>query len=157
MQAFDNSFNNTRVDRNVSILYLILLMFLIYFLIILRLKRTATLLVIIMILWWLIQIKSAKISDLIFFSFLLMLVIFLLKDAKNLTEFVLLMGIITCFLDRPLIVILIHSFSFFDLLEVLWIFKIFLEESWENKSLILIISLMLAEDTWAYKHLLLLL
>jgi len=132
-------------------------MFLIYFLIILRLKRAATLLVVIMIPWWLIQIKSAKISDLIFFSFLLILVIFSLEDTKNLTEFVLLMEIITYFLDRPLIVILIHSFSFFGLLEVLWIFWIFSEESWKNKSLILIISLMLAKDAWAYKHLLLLL
>ena len=103
------------------------------------------------------QTKSAKTSNLIFFNSLLMLAICSPEDDINLEILSLPMGIITCLLDGSLVVMLIWSFFFLGSLIVLWISLIFFEESLENKSLILKISLILVDNVCAYNCLFLLL
>ena len=134
-----------------------LLTFLIYLSMVLRSDIDATLLVVIISPQWSMRTKSAKVSDLMFFSALLMLAMLSSEDSMNFEEFSLLIGMITCLLDGPLVVILMRGFSFLGSSIDLWISSIFLEESSGKDSLILRISLTLVEDTCVYDLLLLLL
>ena len=68
---------------------------------------------------FLMQIKSAIMSDLMFFNTLLMLVTYVLESFMNLLALSRFIGAITCLLDGPLVVI--FSFSL-DLLSPLMIF-----------------------------------
>ena len=54
--------------------------------------------------------------DLIVLSILLMLTIYVLKEEINLSLFLLFIGMMTCFLERPLVVILIFDLSLSELL-----------------------------------------
>ena len=62
------------------------------------------------------------------------------------------MRMITCFLDRPLVVILIWGFGLLSLLMIFWIFLILLAWSLGNFSLIFKVSLIMfpANKAWAY-------
>ena len=102
-------------------------------------------------------IKSARISDLMSFGTLLILTICLLEDNINLEILSLPIGIITCLLDSPLVVMLRWGFSFLDLLIVLWIALIFFKKSLENMFLILRTFLILADNAYVYNFLFLLL
>ena len=63
--------------------------------------------------------KSAITSDLILLSILLRLVIYKLELSINLFLFLMLIGIITCFLDGPLVIIFNLGFGFPDPLTIL--------------------------------------
>ena len=64
-------------------------------------------------------------SNLIFFNTLLRLVICMLEDSMNLALFLLLMEIITCFLEELFVVMFNLGLGFLILLIILWILSIF--------------------------------
>ena len=96
--------------------------------------------------------KSTKISDFAFFKDLLMLVMWVAEFLMNLALLSLLIGIITCFLEGPFVIIWMQCFSFIVPLTILLIWSIFFTSIEENASLILIILevLMFYLKTWAY-------
>ena len=63
-------------------------------------------------------------SNLIFFNALLRLVIYTLEDSMNLALFLLLMEIITCFLEELFVVMFNLGLGFPTLLTILWILSI---------------------------------
>ena len=89
-------------------------------------------------------------SDLIFLSALFKLVIYILDEAMNFDFFLSLMRIIICFLERPLVVILILGFIFPKLLIKLWIFLIFVFSRLGKLSLSFKIPQTFKANTWAY-------
>ena len=96
--------------------------------------------------------------DLIFFKALLILVTWELESFIKLLEFSKFIGTITCFLNRPFIVMFNFSFNLFSSLITFWIFLIFLFWRLENTSLILRVSLAgleLEDNTWVYDFFLL--
>ena len=88
----------------------ILLMFFMYFSMIDKLDMLAGLFVVIMTPSFVRQMKSAMMTDLAFFRHLLMLAILELAELMINSVFDLAMGIIICFLDGPLVVMLILGF-----------------------------------------------
>ena len=127
-------------------------MFLIYFSIVLKFESKATLLVIMVSSYWSTLIKSAMISDLMFFSTLLILVIYLPDKIMNFDALVKLIETSTCFLKCLLEIMLSFGLSFLGLLIVLCTSLIFFDKRPKNFSLILRISLMLNKETCTYNH-----
>ena len=130
------------------------LVFFTYLLIYQQSRDAVTLLVIIVIPAWSIHTKLAMISNLMFSNPLLRLAICLLKDSINLALFLLLIGMITCFLDSLFVVIFTLGFGFPTLLIILWILLILLTYNLENISKIFGISLVISTKAWAYSLLL---
>ena len=117
------------------------------FLIFCKSKEDAILFIVITMLYWSIHAKSAMISDLMFFSILFKFAICMLDEAMNMDLLSLLMGTITCFLERPFIVMLILGFNLPESLIILWMFSIFLVSRLGKFSLIFKILLTLGIDT----------
>ena len=90
----------------------ILLMFFMYFSMIDKLDMLAGLFVVIMTPSFVRQMKSAMMTDLAFFRHLLMLAMLELAELMINSVFDLAMGIIICFLDGPLVVMLILGFFY---------------------------------------------
>ena len=88
----------------------ILLMFFTYFLMIDKSDMLAGLFVVMMTPSFVRQMKSAMMTDLVFFRYLLMLVMLELADLLTNLAFDLAMKIIICFLNGPLVVMLILGF-----------------------------------------------
>ena len=76
--------------------------------------------------------ESATISGLIFLKALFKLAICKLEDVMNFEILSLLMGVIICLLEKPLVVILILGFTFPESLIILCISSIFLKINWGN-------------------------
>ena len=88
------------------------------------------------------QIKSAIVLDLIILSTQLMLTMYLLELLTNYFAILLFIGMMTCFLDGLLVVMLIFGLTFsFKLFMTFWISSIFLLERLGNISLIFNVSL----------------
>jgi len=96
------------------------------------------------------QIKLAMMLDLIFFSTLLMFVIYLLDNTMNFVELTWLIRTKTCLLDSLLEVMLILGLSFLGSLMTLWTSSIFKDNRPGKFSLIFTICLMLEADTCVY-------
>ena len=142
-------------NRGVSTLSKsIWLVFFTYLLIICKLRNVVTLLVMIVIPAWSICTKLAMTSDLMFFNTLLRLAMCSLEDSINLILFLLLIGMITCFLDGLFVVIFTLGFGFPTSLMILWILLIFLTCNLENIFLIFRILLVIGTETWVYNLLL---
>ena len=92
------------------------LMFFKYFLIVDKLRSFASLFVVIMILLLVTWMKSVMIFDLEFFRHLLMLEVWMCAELTINSMFGLVIGIMTSFLDSPLVVILILGFLLLSLL-----------------------------------------
>ena len=92
------------------------------------------------------QIKLTRISNLVFFNNQLILVIWSELFFMNLLILSLLIGIMTCFLDRPLVVIWICSLGLEDLVMILWIWSTFWAFNAGKMSLILMTSKVLLAD-----------
>ena len=124
-----------------------------YFLMMFKSEVTVTLLVIMsssLLLEW---IKLTKISDL---TPLLILDIWVFAFTITLSALFNPIGTVTCFLDRPLIVMLSLGLSFWSKFNItLWILEILFIESFWNTFLIFKKFWMLFLETWAYKGLLL--
>ena len=138
----------------------ILLMFFTYFSIIDKLDILAGLFVVIMTPLFVRQIKSAMISDLAFFRHLLMLAMLELAKLMINSAFDLAMGIIICFLNNPLIVMLILGFFCPSLpFMTLMILSTLSTDNLEKVSLMQRMSLtlgeMLAFETYMYDFLIL--
>jgi len=103
----------------MTLLILTSFTFLIYFSMILRSEAVATLLVVITIPLLSAYIKSAIMLDLISSSNLLILAICLVDFSIILSAFCELISIMTYFLERSLVVMLILGLSFFKLLRTL--------------------------------------
>ena len=116
--------------------------FLTYFSISCRSDPEETLLVVIIISLLSTRMKSAIVLDLIVFRTQLILVMYKLEFLMNSFAISLFIGTITCFLEGPLVVMLIFSLTLsFEPLMTFCISSIFLSERLENVSLILSISL----------------
>ena len=98
---------------------------LMYCLIVCRSKGVVTLLVTIMILAASEWMKSTIMSDLIFFRVLFIFEMWVLLSSIKFFLLSPLIGTITCFLDKPFIVILIWDFGLSLSLMIFWIFSIF--------------------------------
>ena len=125
---------------------------LMYFSIVFRSKEDATLLVVIVSSLLSAQIKSAMMSDLIFFRTLLILDIYLLDRTMNLLELTKLIGTNTCLFDSPFIIMLKFGFSFFGLFIIFCTSSIFFVERLRKLSLIFTIYLILAKGIWSYRQ-----
>jgi len=82
------------------------------------------------------------------------LLVVIINFAMTLLVLSKLMDMITCFLDGPLVIILILGLFFFVLFKTLWISLTFWTNSFGKFSLILMMSLMFSFYTWAYNYLL---
>ena len=123
----------------------ILFIFLMYFSMISRSNEVATLLVIMMIILLLKYMKSTKVSDLIYLSYWLMLAIYTFDCVMILSILFDSIGMIICFLESPLVIMLIFGLLFwFELFMTLCISEILSKESLGNASLILNIHFMLS-------------
>ena len=129
---------------------LIVSILLMYFLIVLKSEGKATLLVIMVSSYWSALIKSAMILDLMFFSALLILVMYFLDKIMNFDTLVELIEISTCFLKGSLEIMLSFGLFFLSSLIVLYTSLIFFDKRPRNFSLILRISLMLNKDICVY-------
>ena len=119
--------------------------FLMYFFMISRSNEVVTLLVIIMIILLLKYMKSTKVSDLIYLSYWLMLAIYTFDCVMVLSILFDSIGMIICFLESPLVIMLIFGLLFwFELFMTLCISEILSKESLGNASLILNIHFMLS-------------
>lgn len=126
----------------------------IYFSTILKSKETATLLVVIMIS---LLLEQVEISDFTSLNVLLMLKICVLVCVIILSALFILIKIMICFFDRPLVIILTLDLSFqFMLFIMLCISITLLDKSLEKAFLILMISLILPLKACIYNQLLLL-
>ena len=96
------------------------------------------------------QIKSTRISDLAFFNNWLILVTWSELFFMNLLMLLLPIGIMTCLLDGPLVVIWIRSLGLEDLVTILWIWLIFSVFNMGKVSLILITSKVLLANLDVY-------
>ena len=98
------------------------------------------------------QIKFTRTSDFTFLSILLMLATCIEEFFMNFILLLLLMGIITCFLNRPFIVIWIYGFSFEVSLMILLIWSIFFVPIDRNIFLILMTLdvLIFYFEAWVY-------
>ena len=101
------------------------------------------------------QMKSTKTSDFEFLKDWLMLATWSKLFFMNLLMLSLLIGMIICFLDKPLVVIWMHSLEFVLLLMILWIWLIFWALRAGKVSLILITLdiLLVCLDACAYNFL----
>ena len=97
--------------------------------------------------------KSTITLDLTFFKALLMLAICSFADVKILSMLTLFIGMITCFLNGPFVVIFNQGSILSWLLMILWILSIFFAERLGNLSLSFRISEMLEPVAWAYDFL----
>lgn len=119
--------------------------FLMYFFMISRSNEVATLLAIMMIILLLKYMKSTKVSDLIYLSYWLMLAIYTFDCVMILSILFDSIGMIICFLESPLVIILIFGLLFwFELFMTLCISEILSKESLGNAFLILNIHFMLS-------------
>ena len=122
-----------------------LFIFLMYFSMISRSNEVATSLMIIMIILFLKYIKSTKVSDLIYLSYWLILAIYTFDCVMILSILFDSIGMIICFLESPLVIMLIFGLLFwFELFMTLCISEILSKESLGNASLILNIHFMLS-------------
>ena len=122
-----------------------LFIFLMYFSMISRSNEVATLLAIMMIILLLKYMKSTKVSDLIYLSYWLMLAIYTFDCVMVLSILFDSIGMIICFLESPLVIMLIFGLLFwFELFMTLCISEILSKESLGNASLILNIHFMLS-------------
>lgn len=122
-----------------------LFIFLMYFSMISRSNEVATLLVIMMIILLLKYMKSTKVSDLIYLSYWLMLAIYTFDCVMILSILFDSIGMIICFLESPLVIMLIFGLLFwFELFMTLCISDILSKESLGNASLIFNIHFMLS-------------
>ena len=98
------------------------------------------------------RMKSAETSDFIFLRFLLKLMTWVAEFFINLTMLSLLIGMMICLCDGPLVVILIWCLGLRFPLTISLIWPIFFTPMDGNISLILITSdvLVLSLDTWVY-------
>ena len=120
-----------------------------YFFIVLRSDCEVTLFIVMIRSQWSLHIKSAKISDLMFFKILLMLEIFKLLLAP--------IGTMIYYLDSSFVVMLILSLRLPGLLIVLCISSIFFKEILGKLFLIFKISMILRDEACIYDQLFLLL
>jgi len=113
----------------------------------------ATLLVITVIPIWSDQMKSTKTSNFTFLNDLLMLVTWRELFFVNFVIFLLLIGMITCFLDGPLVVIWICGLALGLPLTMFWIWLIFFVLRAGKVSLILMTSdvLVLCLEAYTYE------
>ena len=100
------------------------------------------------------QIKSAKVFELVSLKHLLINLIWKLALLPMIFALVLLIRTMTCFLEGPFMVILIFGLTEIDLLIILLISTIFLGDAVENMSLIQITSSILIFEACAYNSLL---
>ena len=122
-----------------------LFIFLMYFSMISRSNEVATLLAIMMIILLLKYMKSTKVSDLIYLSYWLMLAIYTFDCVMILSILFDSIGMIICFLESPLVIMLIFGLLFwFELFMTLCISDILSKESLGNASLIFNIHFMLS-------------
>ena len=117
----------------------------------------ATLLVTTMITIWSDWMKSTKTSNFTFLNDLLMLVTWRELFFMNFVIFLLLIEIIVCFLDSPLVIIWIYGLVLWLPLTMFWIWSIFFTLRARKASLILMTSDMLISylkvcvyDFWDY-------
>ena len=87
--------------------------------------------IVILLKMWLFLILAMT-SDLMVFNALLRLAMCLLENSMNLALFLLLIRMITCFLDGLFVVIFILGFNFPTLLMILWILSILLAYNLEK-------------------------
>jgi len=110
----------------------------------------ATLLIITIIPIWSDWMKSTKTSDFTFFNNLFILAIWRELFFMNLVVFLLLIRMIICFLDSPLVIIWICSLALGLPLTMFWIWSIFFVLRTEKASLILMTSDVLVPCLEAY-------